>query len=98
MLRICLVGSLLAATVLAAPARAALAPVVPAAAPGIRLAATACGLGYHRDVSGFCVDSMDYSRRCPPGYFPISAPNGNGYRCIPTQWMNAPGWLGDFFR
>jgi hypothetical protein len=97
MLRICLVGSLLAAIAVATPARAALAPVAPAA-PRIRLAAAACGFGYHRDVSGYCVDSMDYSRRCPAGYFAISAPNGNGFRCIPAEWMSEPGWLGDFFR
>jgi hypothetical protein len=57
-----------------------------------------CSFGTHLDVSGYCVDSMDYSRRCPPGMFAVSAPNGNGFRCLPAEWADAPGWLGDFFR
>ena len=54
--------------------------------------------GTHLDVSGYCVDSMDYSRRCPPGMFAVSAPNGNGFRCLPAEWADAPGWLGNFFQ
>ena len=87
------------AVVLGAPpaAQAALKPAAPIAASEFRLAAMACSFGYHLDVSGFCVDSMDYSRKCPPGYFAQSFPNGNGFRCIPAEWMRSSGWLGDFF-
>jgi len=77
---------------------AAMAPRAPIAGAEVARAAAVCSYGTHLDVSGFCVDSMDYSRRCPPGDFAISAPNGNGYRCIPAEWMREPGWLGDFFR
>jgi hypothetical protein len=94
-----LAGLLLAAACLASPAAdAAVQRVAPVAGAGVIRAAATCGYGYRLDVSGLCVDSMDYSRRCPAGTFSISAPNGNGYRCIPAEWMRAPGWLGDLFR
>ena len=86
------------AALLFAPLAAAAAPK-PAALATISdiQAAHACSFGTHRDVSGYCVDSMDYSRRCPPSTFAISAPNGNGYRCLPAEWMDEPGWLGSLF-
>jgi hypothetical protein len=64
----------------------------------VRPVAAACSFGTHLDISGFCVDSMDYSRRCPPGDFAVSFPNGNGYRCLPAEWMQEPGWLGSLFQ
>ncbi len=36
-----------------APAQAAMSPTTPAKAPVIVRAAAQCGLGYHRDPSGF---------------------------------------------
>jgi len=86
----CLTAALLAAT-------AAQAALTPARIPtsDIRLAAMGCGPGYYRDASGMCVDSMDYTRSCPAGFFALSFPNGNHYRCVPAAWLNAPGWLGD---
>ncbi|WP_158812669.1 hypothetical protein [Methylocapsa sp. S129] len=91
-------GCFLAAAFLAAPAQAAMKPVVETAATSdIALAGAACSYGYHLDVSGLCVDSMDYSRRCSPGLFAVQFPNGNGYRCVPTDWLRESGWLGDFF-
>jgi hypothetical protein len=94
-----LAGLLLAAACLAPPAaNAAAERVAPVAGADFIRVAAACGYGYRLDVSGLCVDAMDYSRRCPAGTFSISAPNGDGYRCIPAEWMRAPGWLGDLFR
>ena len=85
----------LAALCLTAPgAQAALKATAPIATPDVRLAAAQCGYGYHLDPSGFCVDSMDRSRSCPPTYFPLSFPNGNGYRCAPAEWLGYSGWLG----
>ena len=89
-------GCLSALFLAAAPAQAALKPAAPIATSDVRQA-TACGFGYHLDVSGFCVDSMDYSRKCPPGTFAVAFPNGNGFRCLPAEWMQSPGWLGDIF-
>jgi hypothetical protein len=88
------------AALLLAPAAASAAPK-PAALPAVSDASPAkgaCSFGTHLDISGYCVDSMDYSRKCPPGMFQISAPNGNGYRCLPAEWADEPGWLGDFFQ
>ncbi len=90
-----LAGCALAALLLA-PASAAPKPAALAAASDVR-PAHACSFGTHLDISGYCVDSMDYSRKCPPGMFSISAPNGNGFRCLPAEWADEPGWLGDFF-
>ena len=69
-------------------------PTAPLAESLVRPAAAQCSYGYHRDPSGYCVDSMDRSRSCPPTYFPLSFPNGNGYRCAPAEWLGSPGWLG----
>jgi hypothetical protein len=90
-------GCLLAAAFLAAPAQAAMKPAAEIATSDIQPAGAACSYGYHLDVSGVCVDSMDYSRRCPSGSFAVSFPNGNGYRCAPAEWLRSPGWLGDIF-
>ena len=85
----------LAASCMTAPAaQAALKAAAPTAASVVRLAAAQCSYGYHLDPSGFCVDSMDHSRSCPPTYFPLSFPNGNGYRCAPAEWLGSSGWLG----
>ena len=85
----------LAVLCLTAPqAQASFAPVVPDATSLIQPAAAQCSYGYHRDPSGYCVDSMDRSRSCPPTYFPLSFPNGNGYRCAPAEWLGSSGWLG----
>jgi hypothetical protein len=85
----------LAVLCLTAPeAQAALKPAAPIVASVVRPAAAHCSYGYHLDPSGFCVDSMDYSRSCPPTYFPLSFPNGNGYRCAPAEWLGSSGWLG----
>ena len=59
--------------------------------------ARSCSFGTHLDVSGYCVDSMDYARICPPRFFAISFPNGNGFRCLPVEWQRSAGWFGDFF-
>ena len=75
-------------------AQAAFTPAAPGAAPLVRPAAAQCSYGYHLDPSGYCVDSMDRSRSCPPTYFPLSFPNGNGYRCAPAEWLGSSGWLG----
>jgi hypothetical protein len=86
----CLTALLLAASA----AQAGLAPTrIPTS--DILLAAMGCGPGYYREASGACVDYLDKSRICPPGYFAVSFPNGNGYRCVPTAWLNSRGWLGD---
>jgi hypothetical protein len=77
----------------ASQAQAAFRPAAPGATPLARAAAAQCSYGYHRDPSGYCVDSMDYSRSCPPTYFPLSFPNGNGYRCAPAEWLGSSGWL-----
>ena len=75
-------GGCLALLLLGAPAaQAAMNAPLPTGAPAVHLAAAVCPPGYHFDVSGVCVDSMDYSRSCPPGTFALSFPNGNGYRC-----------------
>jgi hypothetical protein len=95
MLRHYFASCLLAASLFAAPAQAAMKPVAAIAPSAIQLAGGACGLGYHLDVSGFCVDSMDYSRRCPSTLFAVPSPNGNGYRCVPTEWLRAYGWFDD---
>jgi hypothetical protein len=80
---------------LAAPqAQAAFTPEAAGATSVVQPAAAQCSYGYHRDPSGYCVDSMDYSRSCPPTYFPLSFPNGNGYRCAPAEWLGSSGWLG----
>jgi hypothetical protein len=88
-------GCCVTALLLAAPA--AQAGLTPARIPtsDIRLAAMGCGPGYYRDGSGACLDYLDKSRSCPPGFFAVSFPNGNGYRCVPTAWLNSRGWLGD---
>ena len=92
-----LAGCCLAALSLApAATQAAPKPAAPIAISDVGLA-RACSFGTHLDISGLCVDSMDYSRKCPPGFFAVSAPNGNGFRCLPAEWMEEPGWLGDFF-
>jgi hypothetical protein len=87
----CLIAALLAASA----AQAGLAPAR-IQTSDIRLAAMGCGPGYRLDASGACVDYLDRSRICPPGLFAVSFPNGNGYRCVPTAWLNSRGWLGDF--
>ena len=86
----------LTALLLAAPAHAGMTPTR-LAASDIRAAAMGCGFGYRRDASGACIDTLDKSRICPSGYFALSFPNGNGFRCVPTTWLNARGWLGDLF-
>jgi hypothetical protein len=80
-----------------APTAAPAAPTPAALTMVSEIQPAHCSFGTHLDVSGYCVDSMDYSRRCAPGMFAVSAPNGNGFRCLPAEWMDAPGWLGDFF-
>ena|SRR5471032_2120837 len=91
-------GAGLAALLLAAPAaQAAMSVAPPPSASNLRMTAAACSFGYHLDISGTCVDSMDYSRHCPPGYFPISYPNGDGYRCLPAEWQRSGSWLMDLF-
>ena len=93
-----LVGCALAALWLT-PAATLAAPKPAALTAGSDIEhASYCSFGTHLDVSGYCVDSMDYSRRCPPGMFAVSAPNGNGFRCLPAEWADAPGWLGNFFQ
>ena len=87
------------AALLLAPAAAPAAPK-PAALPvvsDVSPAKGACSFGTHLDISGYCVDSMDYARICPPRFFAISFPNGNGFRCLPVEWQRAYGWFGDFF-
>jgi hypothetical protein len=96
MLHTYLAGCLVAASLVVAPAsQAAMRPATPAANVDVRLAGALCGFGSHLDATGLCVDTMDYSRRCPPGSFAISFPNGNGFRCLPGEWQRAPGWFGD---
>ena len=90
----CLVAASLCA---AAPAQAAMRPALQPAASDIQRTGAECSYGYHLDISGVCVDSMDYSRICPPGLFAVSFPNGNGFRCVPTDWARSSGWLGDMF-
>jgi hypothetical protein len=85
----------LAVVLLAAPAADAGMISTPTPAPAVRLAAMGCAPGYYRDASGACIDYLDRSRVCPSGYFALSFPNGNGYRCVPTAWLNSRGWLGD---
>jgi hypothetical protein len=92
-----LTGCCLTVALLAAPAaQAALTPARIHSAD-IRQVAMGCGLGYRLDASGACVDYLDKSRICPPGFFAVSFPNGNGHRCVPTAWLNSRGWLGDLF-
>jgi hypothetical protein len=88
-------GYCLAAALLGTPATQAGLTPLPIPASDVHLAAMGCGPGYLRDASGMCVDFLDKTRRCPPGFFAISFPNGNGYRCVSSAWLNAPGWLGD---
>lgn len=88
-------GCCLAVALLGAPAAQAGLISAPMPASELRLAAMGCGPGYLRDASGTCVDYVDRSRICPPGYFALSFPNGNGFRCVPTAWLNSHGWLGD---
>jgi hypothetical protein len=85
----------LAAVLLAAPAQAAMAPSRESRSSDLLLTGGSCNYGSHLDVSGYCVDSMDYSRRCAPGMFAIPAPNGNGFRCVPTDWLRSSGWFAD---
>jgi hypothetical protein len=40
---------------------------------------------------------MDYSRICPLGLFAGPFPNGNGFRCVMTEWARSSGWRGDLF-
>ena len=94
MLANCFKGFCAAILILAAHAAQA-GPEPDMASTKIQLAAAQCGFGYHRDVSGYCVDSMDYKRICPPGFFAVTFPNGNGFRCVPTEWMDSPVWLGN---
>jgi hypothetical protein len=94
-----LAGGCLAASFLAAPgAQAAMQPDARIAISDIRLAAMDCGFGYRLDPSGVCVDYMDRTRQCPPTYFAQAFPNGNGYRCVPAEWLREPVWLMDLFR
>jgi hypothetical protein len=86
-----LAGCYLAVSLLAAPSAQAAMEPAPSAPSALRLAAAQCGWGYHLDVSGFCIDSMDRSRICPPRFFAYSSPNGNGYRCVPAEWMRSLG-------
>lgn len=81
------------------PAPAAHAGMTPArvAASDVRLAAQGCGLGSYRDAGGACIDRLDRTRNCGPGYFPLTFPNGNHYRCVPVAWLRASGWFGDLF-
>jgi hypothetical protein len=90
----CLAAACLCAT---PPAQAAMKPAPQAAASDIQRVGATCNYGSHLDVSGYCVDSMDYARICPPRFFAISFPNGNGFRCLPVEWQRSPGWFGDFF-
>jgi hypothetical protein len=71
------------------PARIALSNMRPAAA--------GCGIGAYRDAAGACIDTLDWSRRCPAGFFPLTFPNGNHYRCAPNAWLSSRGWLMDLF-
>jgi hypothetical protein len=87
----------LAALLLAAPAQAAMSPARGSMTADILRTGGSCSYGSHLDVSGYCVDSMDYSRRCAPGTFAIPAPNGNGHRCVPTEWLQSSGWFADWF-
>jgi hypothetical protein len=97
--RIFLTIGCLAAALFAAPvAQATMQPAAPIAISDIRLAAMGCGPGYRPDSTGVCVDYLDRWRSCPDGYFAEPYPNGNGYRCAPTEWLKEPGWLMDFFR
>jgi hypothetical protein len=89
------IGCCLAVGLLAAPAAHAGPISAPRPASDVRLAAMGCAPGYYRDASGTCIDYLDKSRVCPAGYFALSFPNGNGYRCVPTAWLNSHGWLGD---
>lgn len=89
-------GCCLAAALLGAPAAQAGLISAPMPAFEIRLAAMGCGAGSSRDASGACVGFFDRSRTCPPGFFAVSAPTGNGYRCVPNDWLDSHGWLGDF--
>jgi hypothetical protein len=76
-------------------AQAAFMPPALPSASASELASAQCSYGTHRDPSGYCVDSMDYSRSCPPTYFALPFPSGNGYRCVPAEWMASSGWLGN---
>ncbi len=92
-----LAGAGLAALLLSASAaQAAMSPASPPST-GPTLVGAACSFGYHLDISGTCVDSMDYSRRCPPGAFAVSYPNGNGFRCVPAEWQRSGSWLMGLF-
>jgi hypothetical protein len=66
------------------------------AAPAAQ-AAMGCGPGYRPDSTGVCVDYIDRWRKCPDTYFAESYPNGNGFRCVPSEWLREPGWLMDIF-
>jgi hypothetical protein len=96
MLRRYLVGCLAAASLASTPAsQAAMRLTAPATNVDVQHAGALCGFGSHLDATGLCVDTMDCSRRCPPGSFAISFPNGNGFRCLPGEWQSAPGWFND---
>ncbi|MGO8834753.1 MAG: hypothetical protein ACLQE9_18290 [Roseiarcus sp.] len=86
-------------TGLLATASSAWAGMTPArVAPSeARLVAAGCGLGFFRDAAGACADALDKVRRCPGGYFPLTFPNGNHYRCVPTEWQYSRGWLMNLF-
>jgi hypothetical protein len=91
-----LAGCFLASSLFAAaPSHAATRAAPADAKSDIRLAGAICGWGSRLDVTGLCVDVMDYSRRCSPGSFAMSFPNGNGFRCVPGEWQSAPGWFSD---
>jgi hypothetical protein len=87
----------LGVVLLGAPAAQAAMSAAPPPSSSPTLVGATCSFGYHLDISGTCVDSMDYSRRCPPGTFAISYPNGDGFRCVPADWQRRGSWLMDFF-
>lgn len=88
----CLTGLLIGGS----SAEAAMAPAR-IAHSDLRLAAGGCGIGAYRDAAGACFDTLDRNRRCPAGYFPLTFPNGNHYRCAPNAWLDSRGWLMDLF-
>ena len=91
-------GCLAAVSLSAAlPAEAAMKPAPQVSLSDVQRIGATCEYGSHLDVSGYCVDSMDYARICPPRFFAISFPNGNGFRCLPVEWQRSAGWFGDFF-
>jgi hypothetical protein len=89
----CLAAALFAASA----AQAAMRPAALLAISDIRPAAMGCGPGYRPDSTGVCVDYIDRWRKCPDTYFAESYPNGNGFRCVPSEWLREPGWLMDIF-